>query len=370
MPQSNIQNNIPYFKNLDALRFMAAFSVLIFHYFSWMNDHINFGSFYEYIDVIISKGSLGVNFFFVLSGFLISYLIFKEIEVKKKFHAFNFFVRRTLRIWPLYFFVIALTFFIINLFPIYGATNHNWTWYLFFGVNFDEIYRGVNDLYTQLTIPWSVSIEEQFYFFWAIVIGGLHLKSKNQFIVFFIIIWICSLIFRGYHDGNERVLYYHTFSVMGDLAIGAIIAWGYFFHLKYVKKIFSSSKAINILIYLIIAVAIILKNKLFNHSFIYIFENTIISLGFGWIILHQIIGKNYVQLHKHKFLTHLGKISYGIYMYHALILFFIEVYYFHTNEEVNVLWVLLFGFAGTIILSHLSYIYLEKPFLKLKRRFR
>lgn len=370
MPQSNNQNNIPYFKNLDVLRFIAAFSVLIFHYFSWMNDQIYFGPYYEYFDVIISKGSLGVNFFFVLSGFLISYLIFKEIELKKKFHAINFFIRRTLRIWPLYFFVIALSFFIINLFPIYGTTSHNWLWYLFFGVNFDEIFRGAHDLYTQLTIPWSVSVEEQFYFFWAFVIGGLSLKSKNQFLVLFITIWICSLIFRGYQEGNERVLYYHTFSVMGDLAIGAISAWCYYYYPSIIKGMMPVFKPLNILFYLAIAAIIILKNKIFHHSFIYVFENTIISLGFAWIILHQILGKNYVQLSNSKLLIHFGKISYGIYMYHALVLFFIEVYYFHSNETVNIFWVLIIGTAGTIALSHLSYIYLEKPFLKLKRRFR
>src|SRR5690606_19355370 len=106
------------FENLDALRFLAAFSVFVFHFFRDVNGLEPELQEYRIFDIVLSitdKGSLGVNFFFVLSGFLITYLILHETKYKGHFSLKNFLIRRTLRIWPLYFIVILIGFVIFPL---------------------------------------------------------------------------------------------------------------------------------------------------------------------------------------------------------------------------------------------------------------
>ncbi len=92
-----------YFKNLDGLRFIAALLVLIHHAEFFKQDAVEGVSavYYEYTKHF---GLLGVNLFFVLSGFLISYLLMEEQRRTNTINIKNFYIRRILRIWPLYFF--------------------------------------------------------------------------------------------------------------------------------------------------------------------------------------------------------------------------------------------------------------------------
>lgn len=106
----NTSNHV-YFPNLDGIRFIAAFMVIVHHieqlrcYFGLQN---NWDS-----EIIKSLGMLGVILFLVLSGFLISYLLFKEQDATCDIGIKKFYLRRILRIWPLYFFVIGLALFVL-----------------------------------------------------------------------------------------------------------------------------------------------------------------------------------------------------------------------------------------------------------------
>ena len=172
-----------YFHNLDAARFIAAFAVFLLHFSNEIKGQfpsLNESSLFKLIYLFTGKGGLGVNFFFVLSGFLITYLILKEYKDYNKFHLGKFLIRRTLRIWPLYF-IIGLIGFV--LFPLIFSdyhTLHHPLNYFFFLANFDEIWYGANDPINFLTSPWSVAVEEQFYLFWGIVLFALF-KNTNKY---------------------------------------------------------------------------------------------------------------------------------------------------------------------------------------------
>jgi peptidoglycan/LPS O-acetylase OafA/YrhL len=123
-----------FFENLDGLRFLSFLSVFFFHIFQ--SDK------YPTLNFLFKNGKLGVNFFFVLSGFLITYLLIIE-KNDIKINVFKFWIRRALRIWPLYFLCVALGFLISPiLFNCYGiqlAETAELPYFLTFLANFNVI---------------------------------------------------------------------------------------------------------------------------------------------------------------------------------------------------------------------------------------
>ena len=138
-----------FFPNLDGLRFFCFLSVFLYHSFTPFYKEIKETALYNTVDFLFRNGNLGVNFFFVLSGFLITYLLFVEREKLGKIDIPAFYVRRILRIWPLFFLCVIFGFV---LFPylkgFFGETSNETArplYYFFFLNNFDFIQRGVPD---------------------------------------------------------------------------------------------------------------------------------------------------------------------------------------------------------------------------------
>ena len=109
-----VQKSI-YFPNLNSIRFIAALLVII-HHIEQFKSVFNIYPNQMNNPVIGSFGPLGVRLFFVLSGFLITYLLFAEKEVSGTISITKFYIRRALRIWPLYYLIVLLAFFIVPYF--------------------------------------------------------------------------------------------------------------------------------------------------------------------------------------------------------------------------------------------------------------
>src|SRR5690606_19427107 len=112
---------------------------------------------------LFGNGNLGVNFFFVLSGFLITYLLLIEMQLRGRINIGSFYIRRALRIWPLFYFCVAFGFIA---FPFFKSMlgeipneSANVVSYLFFLNNFDFIKNPPDS--SVLSVLWSVAIEEQ-----------------------------------------------------------------------------------------------------------------------------------------------------------------------------------------------------------------
>jgi peptidoglycan/LPS O-acetylase OafA/YrhL len=374
--QNNIKFKKPYFENLDALRFLAAFAVFAFHFFSEANAMFHFDDYlklFKITNLIISKGTLGVNFFFVLSGFLITYLILNERAETNHFNVKNFLVRRTLRIWPLYFLIVIIGFIVFPILIDGYSTNHSGWHYAFFLANFDEIKVGLTDPINFLTAPWSVAVEEQFYLFWGLVLFTLHKMNQFNLYSLLTLLWLGSLVFTFINLDDARVLYYHTFSVMSNILIGSALAVAFFRKELWLEK-FKQLRKVQILsIYLFGIVLILFKNKLFI-GILSIFEQSVISFFFAFVIFDQIACKNsFLKIGKIQLFNHLGKISYGLYLYHLLVIYIILQFGGTFLESASTaLGVTLFlgsSTLGTYIISYLSFNYFEKPFLSLKRKF-
>ena len=353
------------------MRFLAAFSVFVFHYtrdIRALYPTLELSKIGKGLLSIAEKGSLGVNFFFVLSGFLITYLILHERKYTQSFSLRKFLIRRTLRIWPLYFIIILIGFVLFPLIITDFSTNHDPWMYMAFLANFDEIKNGISDSANFLTSPWSVAVEEQFYLFWGVALFALFGIKKFNLAYFILGLYALSFVFRFIYWDEERIIYYHTFAVCQDILTGAFVGWALFNGKAWLDKIKVLKKAWVVLIYILGFGICIAKNKIFPGQ-LFVLERFVLSLFFGFIILDQIRGDHsFFKFGKIKVFNYLGKISYGFYMYHLVIMYLLVLWM--NTWETHGYWMAGLYFFMSICLvvcvASLSYYLIEKPLLKLK----
>ncbi len=367
----NSESKTVYFKNLDGLRGVAALAVVFFHAANWFNSPDT--SFYQGIYRMFSfnnlGGELGVLFFFILSGFLITYLLFQEQSSNGTIGVGSFYMRRLLRIWPLYYLSVGIGFYLIP--SILGhhtlpaSQNSQLGMYLIFAGNFDHINTGApsNGL---LGVQWSVAVEEQFYLIWPLLF--LFLGRVKQFPLFMAGIILLSEWFYSQSSGPER--YFHFYSNVRFLAFGALLAWAASFHREKIEAGFVKCKPfVHVLIYGA-GLALLFLHKPLSSISLYVSYTLhfVPILFFGFVILEQNFSKNsFFKISKIQVLTWLGKISYGLYLTHMVGIYFVLAL-FPAGEDFYLLKILLSLFLS-IFISHISYTYFESYFLKLKSKF-
>ncbi len=364
-----------YFKNLDGLRFLCFLTVFFFHSFQTDSAVVKANPVYKFIKFgVVENGFLGVNFFFVLSGFLITYLLIKEKELNLKINIPNFWVRRILRIWPLYFACIFIGFVI---FPfakeIMGGQSEetaNIWYYLTFTNNFDYINKGLPDA-PGLGVLWSIAIEEQFYFVWPLLLTLF--PVKKYWIVFTLVI-ISSLTFRAFND-VPKVLELHTLSCIGDMAVGGFGAWLILFSKRFQNYLQHLSKLHLLLLYICLICIFLFRNELFTQHYITrIFERIYIAIIMLLVILEQCYTeKSLFKMSQFKGISKLGIITYGLYCFHFFVISGVSGVGKITGLQHHTTWILIaepvIALILTIIISKISYKYFETPFLKLKDKF-
>lgn len=364
-----------HFDNLDGLRFIGAFMVFLFHAFT-INREV-WGDFFEStpflcIRKLTSIGHYGVNLFFVLSGFLITYLLLKELKERGKIHVGFFLVRRILRLWPLYFVIVLFGFFIFPHLPFGTATVHEFWRYSLFLSNFDEIINGSRDSINFLTATWSVSIEEQFYIGWAVVIGFFQWKTIRSFQLFFLLVITSSLLFRIYHVYDPLVVYYHTISVISDMAIGGFLAT-IVFETHSIQWIVNLKKWQIFGIYLLGICFLFVPHQVLPGRFI-LLERLISGIFFAFVIIEQLQSKHsFFKADKIPFFQRAGKLTYGFYLFHCILIFYIcktFEYMGWTHQTGYFILYFILLLVTNSLLSVISYSYFEKPLLNLKRYFR
>ena len=393
-----------YFQNLDALRFLAFFVVFINHVVATMGHKTSNALVNTIKKEYLLNGDLGVNFFFVLSGFLITFLLLKEKETNKTIKLGAFYMRRVLRIWPLYFFVLFVGLALVPMFtdglpqkfPVLTYTHVlNKQLYIFFLGNFDYVFNGISN--AVVGILWSVSVEEQFYLFWPLIILFFPRKHIAKL---FVVLIIGSILFRYYGmSGRSLNLMqkYHTLSALSDLATGALLAQlaSSQNFLDFFKKL---SPAIIALIY-IVGLGLIatrmdilhfdishndyLKQIQYRGKAPYPRPNQIwhsimpvvYSMFFAFVLMEQVFSeRSFFKLGKIKVFTWLGKISYGLYCYHMVAIFFVLLFFMKMGfnvlrpDKTLILMEASLSLALTILISWLSYNYFEKWFLDLKHK--
>lgn len=368
----NAQNKV-YFSNLDALRFFAFLSVFVAHAWAVYVPGFYITSFTQWLRDFSKVGVLGVNFFFVLSGFLIFYLLFSERERTGRNNILKFYARRTLRIWPLYFGIVLFSFYAVPLLfsflgKDYHETAHVYSYLLFFA-NF-EMMKGIIPYSPMLAVLWSIAIEEQFYLFCP-VLFKLFFK-KIQWV--FLLMIIFSIAFRAAYIHNERIIYLHTFSILSDFAIGGLTAYLSFYRNKLFHTLIALSKQWIIVIYLFIMVILCGYNFFFQSPFSVVVERAILGVMFSFIIFEQTFcTHSFFKAGNIEWFSWLGKISYGLYCFHPLALKVSKDMLRQLNflnQPVQYMIVLpALALVLTIAVSGWSYNYYEKWFLQWKEKF-
>ena len=368
-----------YFKGLSALRFIAA-SAVIFHHIEQYKFWKGYPSIWGQegmVGVFIdSLGHKAVSFFFVLSGFLITYLLLAEIRKTGTVALKKFYFRRILRIWPLYYVVVLLALFVL---PLITSFDH-WE-----GLMHDSM--GLVVLLHMIILPnllrvtsiqvvganqaWSVGVEEQFYLIWPVLVRWFH-KKLPLFLVLFILIKIGAQLFFAaggqWFDGNTAKLSDQLATLLShmqieQMAVGGLGAWWLF------------AKRENWLSVVYHPISYVLSIALFLSFFIvdYHFIGITALEGFVFLILILNISTNPLMKIglENKLMTYMGNISYGIYMIHTLVIALLITALESWSLSDSTFNVLLYVMAPllTFGLAALSYRYFEQFFLRFKSRF-
>ena len=308
------------FKNLDATRFIAFMGVFLSHAFVTNSNVIRDSETFKFLngtpdnnaDGYLSRfGTEGVEYFFVLSGFLISWVILKEVKKKNKFKLKKFLIRRTLRIWPLYFAIAGFGYFFY-----WWATAYNFfeinplpEFYYFglFIVNFFTIENGMDYLFF-LTFLWTISVEEQFYILW----GFLMKFFRNYYVAICLIMVAISIGARWYYLDNDAHLKFNTLCILGNFGIGGLAAYAAYKKSKLIEWFKSLSKTTISSIYLFLLLSILFYEEYATIDFFVVIKRVFFSLLYVFVILEQSYAKDSViKLGKIRVFNFLGKLSYG-----------------------------------------------------------
>lgn len=372
-----------HFHSFDAFRFFAFFKVFIFHvplvltanstdFQIWYSDHIRHG------------GGVGVSFFFVLSGFLITYILTCEKLVSGKIDLKRFFIRRAFRIWPLFYLLVLVALTIPPDFAKEIGFHMNWSGYdpdWRFSLTFTENYKSIimdgGPKTTPLSVFWSLCIEEHFYILWMIVFFFIRRKYIPWFLMATIVIaWVFRAFeYEIYH--TENVSTNDLFTNLDYFSISGLIGYGVAVNYRKVADFVLRIPFAARVGYVVLVVVILLFQKaIFMHDnwFLDVFKYTIYSVMFALLLLVYIPQENkWLRISDKNPLTYLGKISYGLYVFH-IVWIHVVLKQFINHEMPLDNWAnygLFVGitFAGTVLTSVLSYHFFEMPILKLRERF-
>ena len=351
-----------YIKELDGLRAIALFLVVVSH---WLSKNALVAS--------LNLGQIGVSTFFVLSGFLITSILFDnrtkaEMSGAPKIRImFQFVVRRALRIFPIYY------LFIIILFVLGDRTGTNIRssipYFITYMANF--YFYKIRSWDGMLSHLWTLSVEEQFYLLWPWVM----LFVSRRYLLFSIALFVAVGVSTGYafadYEGFGLTLPFTCFDSFGLGALLAFVTVWYKEYLAVFCQINSVAAIICILVLIFAATsgqAMLLPNR------------TIQSVVALWIIAYIVYGKYVLDksfyLLNNNVLVYLGRISYGMYLYHLPLQYdykFIDMHIVPllpgTIAQYPEAVIFFINLLLLIIVSSLSWYLLERPILTLKRRF-
>ena len=367
MNKHNLHSKLP---GLNGLRAIAASFVLFSHVYQIAGDYGDTlaARFYDQHNLL---GVNMVNLFFVISGFIITHILFLEQGRTGTVSLRNFYFKRILRIWPLYFgvfFVVLLTGATTHLYDRYPALNASGiTLIVLFLMNFSLFVPlpGVS----VLPHYWSLSIEEQFYIFWPACFKYLKGKRSLYFPLFVLLGIIAGralvVVLYRMHPSQSLLNLLETLSIskFGSISLGVIAAW--LLHHQHVLLRYIYNPFLQIVSWAVLSGTIVSNYKI---PYIH-FEVT--AFFYAVIVLNVTANIKTLLSAEHKWLDLTGTISYGLYMFHwpliPLLIFGIKkLGFWETSVAFHQIPLLLISFLLTWGLAFLSFRYFESFFLKMR----
>ena len=360
------ERNLPaHVVGLDGVRGVAVLLVFISH-FHWILSPDPFFTKvtpWHFINRTFEAGFMGVDIFFVLSGFLITSLLMKDRSTNRKNLFRRFYRRRALRLLPALYALLIANFFVSRWENFPGDIQWRTTWHAILFLNNWNIVNNFDEAQNDLGHLWSLGIEEQFYLIWPLTIwllAKLKIPSKMMIpLILFASLGVMAHRTSLWNEGTSWIiLYVRTDTRLDSLLIGAMFAYVYR-HFQVPSKILNSVATSSFigLIYI--------KYVLYKSPFIFEMGYTIIALLAGFIILSVVEGVFFVQkVFTWRPLTMIGKVSYGLYLWHMPIFL---LFGRHVTSGPKPLRILI-GIVIASVVTSLSWFFIEKPFLNIKNR--
>lgn len=358
-----------YLPQLDGVRFLAFVLIFNFHGREMWKDAAP--HFFDY-------GWFALDLFFLLSSFLITSLLIKEFDRNGRVDLKRFWIRRGLRVWPLYFLVVGLY---LTVFPAldlqylspppgsakFQAFKDTYLASLFFFYFNWEIIQsgwpstGINDL-------WSVSVEEQFYFVWPLLMRFVRRKYIAQLFAFLLFIAVATR-FSTTGDPHWVRTFVNTAARLDPFVFGGLLAVLYNKPERFMKLLpYAWPVTIAAFVFLYLGLVAAGPSPLQNtrHA---IWQFSSINVGVAFFVLATLINKRLAWLLSLGPIAWLGKLTYGLYLFHRLALAIAWELVPNPTTTPRFLMHGSIGFALSIAFAALSYYAFEARFLRLKERF-
>lgn len=326
--------NLNYRPELDGLRAVAVIAVLISHWVPEWAYPVNWGA-------------AGVYLFFVISGFVITRGLLRDMAQRSRISIGDFYKRRAFRIWPIYFLSLAFTFWV---WP--GMPGRDALWHALFLSNF---LSGVEGKFVFPIHYWSLAVEQQFYIFWPLLVALFFRRLSAICWVMLLAAPVSRLYFLT--DGNIPASLFALTSNVDSLAVGAVIAIaearGY--------SLRSARNAVGLISLMVLAfLCVMAANDQRQWEFV------LLATATAGLSMYAIDAAQTTPWLKNSLccspLLFLGKISYGVYIYHVLV--GMAVSKFQLDQSVTAL----ASAAVTLIVATVSWYTIERPMIAMAHR--
>ena len=343
--------NINYRPEIDGLRAIAVISVIFYHANVVIFD-----------EKLFKGGFIGVDIFFVISGYLITSLILRELNTTQSFSFMNFYQRRVRRILPPLFFVMLLCFpvawvyldpgnfidFSKSILYSIGFSSNFYFW------DMGQQYAAANSLLKPFLHTWSLSIEEQYYIIFPIFLFIIFRYLRNYLLLFLIVSFIFSLLLADWGSKNyPSATFYFLHSRAWELIAGSFLAFSEIYQ-HYKKNNLIIQNSLSFIGFFIILFSIIFGKTHFPHPSFYTLAPV---LGVCLVILFSNKNTFLAKILSTKFFVGTGLISYSLYLWHYPIFAFARINELDPGNILNFLTLII----PIIILSILTYFFIEKP---------
>jgi peptidoglycan/LPS O-acetylase OafA/YrhL len=404
--RSIYQRRASNYASLDGIRALSIILVLVFHtFFVYEVVHPT-----QTVDSLIMElglswawawnGDKGVDVFFVMSGFLISGILLKQVIHKGHIDLRNFYIRRYLRLTPAYYFSLTAYW-------LMAGPHSEWLW-----ANFLYVSNFVHYSHQAMGWTWSLAVEEQFYFIYPLLLIAILKFSKRPGYVLLSLFLISFVVRYGLIMGDEvistspssrmytdKVYFNHFFTVLydnlhtrfGSLVVGCMAAYCFHYHKEKLEQFANSAAGILTTVVGIVMIVFFMVFPIWStdydanktlHVLYHIFNRNLFSLGIGIVILATLLQKHFIAdairvFFSSRFWYPFATLSYSLYLIHLVVMTVVipaivnltvmmpEQYPWSTLE------CLAYGFVVSSVLSMaiatLIYLFIEKPIMNLRR---
>lgn len=348
-----------HFHSFDALRFIAFLLVFLNHVPVPENSPLKFAT---------NCGGPGVAFFFVLSGFLISYILIEEKTQTGKIELLKYLQRRALRVFPLFYLVVAFAYVTPDLLKVFNLNysdegyEPNWLLTSVFLGNYTSVFHGGFPNVSPLRILWTVAVEMHFYVVWGIVINYLKIKFIPIFTGICIVLANLSRVFYSANNWG----FYDLLTHLDYFAFGTIASY-----LAICKptRIGKAAQFSLLFRFAFVTCATLIVFALPNSQIrgLVFIEPALNGILFSSAILFTLPQPSLFKFSDGFWMSKFGLYTFGLYVFHTIAInFFLRVQI--PFLPANYIIIILLSFLTTLLFSYVSYHLVEKRFLELRSR--